>query len=163
MAANSFQRMPQPGDLIEINRGKIQHWAVYIGDGLIIHLTTGPEKTILSISPKATVRKDKMSEVVGTDAYRVNNLLDDTYSPRSPDAIVSDAESRVGQVLPYNLLHRNCEHFATELRYGKPESRQVREAIEAVGEAAAAVVGTASGSGVLASVQVLASSSRSCS
>lgn len=29
----------KPGDLIEIFRGIFQHWAVYIGDGYVVHLT----------------------------------------------------------------------------------------------------------------------------
>ncbi|KAJ8279453.1 hypothetical protein COCON_G00065190 [Conger conger] len=129
----SFQKLPQPGDLIEINRGKIQHWGVYIGDNAIVHLTTDAEKN--GLSTNGIVRMDKMSEVVGTDECRVNNLLDDTYKPRSPDAIVSDAKRQVGQKPTYNLLHRNCEHFVTDLRYGKSISRQVQRAIKAVGEA----------------------------
>lgn len=29
---------PQPGDLIEISRALWSHWAVYVGDGYVVHL-----------------------------------------------------------------------------------------------------------------------------
>lgn len=34
---------PQPGDLIEISRLTYSHWAVYVGDGYVVHLP-GPGK-----------------------------------------------------------------------------------------------------------------------
>jgi hypothetical protein len=30
--------------------------------------------------------------------------------------------------LPYNLINYNCQHFASEVQYGKPESEQVKNA-----------------------------------
>ncbi|RVE68832.1 hypothetical protein OJAV_G00095620 [Oryzias javanicus] len=55
----------------------------------------------------------------------------------SPDEIVKKACSLVGASLKYNLKEYNCEHFATELRYGKAESCQV-QTVQAIGAAAAA-------------------------
>lgn len=50
MCCNSYQKpidvkvflscddkKPQPGDLIEISRGLYAHWAVYVGDGFVVH------------------------------------------------------------------------------------------------------------------------------
>lgn len=76
-------------------------------------------------SGKAEVRRDKISKMVGFDRFRINNLLDDKYKPRERYSIVRDACRMVGQELPYSIATHNCEHFVTELRYGKPESRQV--------------------------------------
>lgn len=78
-------------------------------------------------SGKAQVRRQKIWEVAGSSEFEVNNLLDDEYSPREPLAIVRDACRMVGRELPYCIATQNCEHFVTELRYGKPESRQVRD------------------------------------
>uniref|UniRef100_A0A3B3Q1N8 Retinoic acid receptor responder protein 3-like n=1 Tax=Paramormyrops kingsleyae TaxID=1676925 RepID=A0A3B3Q1N8_9TELE len=74
---------------------------------------------------KAIVKMDNLRHVVGTSKFRINNLLDDVYEPRSVGEILKDAWSWVGQELPYCVFRGNCEHFVTELRYGKPESRQV--------------------------------------
>uniref|UniRef100_A0A3B3Q233 Retinoic acid receptor responder protein 3-like n=1 Tax=Paramormyrops kingsleyae TaxID=1676925 RepID=A0A3B3Q233_9TELE len=120
---------PKPGDLIEIFRVGYQHWAIYVGDGCIIHLvpaTCGGSYSMMSVlHDKAIVKMDNLRHVVGTSKFRINNLLDDVYEPRSVGEILKDAWSWVGQELPYCVFRGNCEHFVTELRYGKPESRQV--------------------------------------
>ncbi|KAJ8405168.1 hypothetical protein AAFF_G00321590 [Aldrovandia affinis] len=137
MAPTLFEEKPQVGDLIEIFRGTYQHWVVYIGDGYIIHLAPpteaahGGSYSMMSVlCDKAIVKKEGLWEVVGTDQYTINNRLDDKYQPRSADAILRDAERLLGQELPYCVFQGNCEHFATELRYGKAESRQVQTAME---------------------------------
>ncbi|KAM3850604.1 phospholipase A and acyltransferase 4-like [Diretmus argenteus] len=129
MAPTQFVKEPQPGDLIEISRKGYQHWAVYVGNGEVVHVipiseASGVSKTLLDTTVRVT--RQTIWDAVGSDGYRVNNLLDDKYQPRQPDLIVEDAHRREGQVLPYCIATRNCEHFVTELRYGKPESRQVR-------------------------------------
>ncbi|MEQ2159333.1 hypothetical protein GOODEAATRI_021744 [Goodea atripinnis] len=78
-------------------------------------------------SSKVTVRRQKIWEVVGSNRFHVNNLLDDECQPREPSIIVSEALKMVGQERLYNAATHNSEHFVTELRYGKPESRQVGE------------------------------------
>ncbi|XP_030224893.1 phospholipase A and acyltransferase 4-like [Gadus morhua] len=136
----------QPGDLIEIFRGSYQHWAVYIGDGLVIHLAPTSENpgagaySMMSIvCDRALVARAGFWDVVGTDEWRINNILDDQCEPRRADLVVQEARRLVGTELPYSVFQSNCEHFATELRYGKAQSRQVRRAGEVV---IAAGVGT---------------------
>uniref|UniRef100_A0A672J6S6 Uncharacterized LOC115403164 n=1 Tax=Salarias fasciatus TaxID=181472 RepID=A0A672J6S6_SALFA len=126
------QQNPEPGDLIEIFRGGYQHWAVYVGDGYVVHLTVasdvrGSSSNSLSSVPnkKALVKKEKLQDVAGTDEWKINNILDSDSCPRPVDVIVRKACALVGRKLPYFLSSHNCEHFATELRYGWPESRQV--------------------------------------
>ena len=34
---------PRPGDLVEIFRPGYQHWAVYVGGGDVVHMTTSRE------------------------------------------------------------------------------------------------------------------------
>ncbi|KAG7464516.1 hypothetical protein MATL_G00166440 [Megalops atlanticus] len=154
MAPTLFDEKPEPGDLIEIFRGTYQHWAVYIGDGYVIHLAPPTETarggaySMMSVlCDKAIVKKEELWEVVGTDQYRINNLLDDKYKPRSSDAIMREAQNLLEQERPFSVFRGNCEHFATELRYGKAESRQVRQAVEVgVGVGVATMIGV----GVLA-------------
>lgn len=42
-------RRPQRGDLIEIFRGSYRHWAVYVGDGSVVHLVV-PSKSRTHLS-----------------------------------------------------------------------------------------------------------------
>ncbi|KAJ8338000.1 hypothetical protein SKAU_G00369660 [Synaphobranchus kaupii] len=158
-----FDVKPKPGDLIEIFRGPYQHWAVYIGNGFVIHLAPPNTTSTLAntgcataccmntvLSVRTTVKKEELHKVVGNDKYRINNLLDDKYKPRDPCDIVKDAQSLLGQEQPYCVFNRNCEHFSTDLRYGKAESRQVRQAMEVGGVGVAAMIGL----GVLAAAAV---------
>ncbi|XP_041845280.1 phospholipase A and acyltransferase 3-like [Melanotaenia boesemani] len=139
MAPTLYDVKPEPGDLIEIFRGTYQHWAVYIGDGFVVHMAPPSEvpgegvNSMMSVlTEKATVKKEELWDVVGTNQWEINNSLDDKYEPRPVHVIVQEAIALVGEELPYCVFRGNCEHFVNELRYGKAESRQVRKAGEAV-------------------------------
>uniref|UniRef100_A0A672J3J0 LRAT domain-containing protein n=1 Tax=Salarias fasciatus TaxID=181472 RepID=A0A672J3J0_SALFA len=132
MAPTLYNQKPEPGDLIEIFRGPYEHWAVYVGDGYVVHLTAASDvpgsssKNLSSVPNKnGLVYKEKLQDVVGTNKWRVNNILDNKYRPRPVDDIVKDACALVGKKVTYDVSSSNCEHFATGLRYGKPKSRQV--------------------------------------
>lgn len=145
MAPTLYDEKPEPGDLIEIFRGNYQHWAVYVGDGYVVHLAppseipgAGSSSMMSVLSDRAIVKKEELWEVIGTDNWKINNSLDNKHTPRAAHIIVREALALVGTELPYCVLRGNCEHFANELRYGKAESRQVRKAGET-----AVVVGVA--------------------
>ncbi|XP_055087309.1 phospholipase A and acyltransferase 3-like isoform X2 [Periophthalmus magnuspinnatus] len=162
MAPTLFDNPPKPGDLIEIHRGVYEHWAIYVGQNEVVHLIppTHTEDDVLGLgslvqyfdSSSAEVKCEKIWDVVGQDQYHVNNLLDHKYQPQHRNKIVRDALKLVGRVLPYNVARYNCEHFVTDLRYGKAESRQVRNAIAVGGAAVAGVAAVALGAALFASV-----------
>uniref|UniRef100_A0A8C5CHU0 LRAT domain-containing protein n=1 Tax=Gadus morhua TaxID=8049 RepID=A0A8C5CHU0_GADMO len=136
-----LQIKPQPGDLIEIFRGSYQHWAVYIGDGFVVHLAPPSENpgagaySMMSIvCDRALVARAGFWEVVGTDEWRINNILDDQCEPRRADLVVQEARRLVGAELPYSVFQSNCEHFATELRYGKAQVRLLVKSNSPAGE-----------------------------
>ncbi|XP_045870294.1 phospholipase A and acyltransferase 4-like [Meles meles] len=144
-----FGQELKPGDLIEIFRFGYQHWAIYVGEGYVIHLAPSSEypgagsSSIFSVlSSRAVVKWERLQDVVGGCRYRVNNLLDDKYTPRAVDHIIYSAKAKIGQEMEYNVLKKNCEHFVTYLRYGEPESRQVKKATKqiSIGGAAFAVL-----------------------
>ncbi|XP_015233965.1 PREDICTED: HRAS-like suppressor 3 [Cyprinodon variegatus] len=146
MAPTLFDCDAKPGDLIEIVGGIYHHWAVFIGGNEVVHLipSTHGEGDLGELftyldSSKCKVRRQKIWEVVGSKTFHVNNLLDDKYEPHDPSTIVSDAVKIVGEERPYNAATHNSEHFVTELRYGKPESRQVQNAAVIGGVATAGV------------------------
>ncbi|RVE68833.1 hypothetical protein OJAV_G00095630 [Oryzias javanicus] len=66
----------EPGDLIEIFRGNYNHWAVYIGNGYVVHFGA---PNALSGSSNMTgdgiVMKEKLQDVVGKDKWRVKQHL----------------------------------------------------------------------------------------
>uniref|UniRef100_A0A3Q4ME99 LRAT domain-containing protein n=1 Tax=Neolamprologus brichardi TaxID=32507 RepID=A0A3Q4ME99_NEOBR len=121
--------LPQRGDLIEIFRDSYQHWAVYVGDGSVVHLfilhVFAGFNSITVITQRGAVREETLRAVVGNDQWQINNSLDSTYRPRPADVIVTEARSWVGRTITYHSIRRNCEHFATEQRYGVSASQQV--------------------------------------
>lgn len=66
-----------------------------------------------------------LKDVVGNDTYQVNNKYDDTYPPLPVKDIIRRAQRLIGQEVSYDVLGNNCEHFVTQLRYGKAVSGQV--------------------------------------
>ncbi|KAG9475513.1 hypothetical protein GDO78_003750 [Eleutherodactylus coqui] len=119
---------PKPGDLIEFIRPLYQHWGVYVGDGYVVHLTD--QEGISSLSSafggSAVVRKDRLENVANGCNYRVNNKYDKKREPNPPQKVVRAALELVGERMPYSVTSANCEHFATELRYGERYCDQVQ-------------------------------------
>lgn len=62
------------------------------------------------VGKKAEIKMEKVSYVVRTDKWQINNSLDKKHEPRRPDDIVRDARAQVGREFNYNVLSRNCEH-----------------------------------------------------
>uniref|UniRef100_A0A2I3SYK9 Phospholipase A and acyltransferase 3 n=4 Tax=Hominidae TaxID=9604 RepID=A0A2I3SYK9_PANTR len=130
------QPEPKPGDLIEIFRPFYRHWAIYVGDGYVVHLAppsevagAGAASVMSALTDKAIVKKELLYDVAGSDKYQVNNKHDDKYSPLPCSKIIQRAEELVGQEVLYKLTSENCEHFVNELRYGVARSDQVRDVI----------------------------------
>ncbi|KAM9134218.1 phospholipase A and acyltransferase 3-like [Pangshura tecta] len=145
---------PKPGDLIEIFRIGYQHWALYVGNGYVIHLAPPSEyagagsSSIMSVlTDRAVVKRERLQDVAGGDRYQVNNKYDGRCSPLPVSKILMKAKSLVGQEMLYSITWKNCEHFVTELRYGQSMCDQVRDAMFA---GVMAIVGT----GVLLAVAV---------
>ncbi|XP_012633301.1 phospholipase A and acyltransferase 2 isoform X3 [Microcebus murinus] len=131
---------PKLGDLIEIFRFGYEHWAIYVGDGYVVHLAppseiagVGAASVLSALADKAKVKKELLSVVAGGDRYRVNNKHDDKYPPLPSNKIVRRAEEAVGKELRYSLTGDNCEHFVNELRYGVSRSDQVTDAVMTAG------------------------------
>ena len=87
--------------------------------------SSGASSTVSGASVEAQVKTEKLKDVVNGKDWRINNKRDNKWKPRPKKEIVKEAVSMVGKAVKYSLTDRNCEHFATWCRYGKPESLQV--------------------------------------
>ncbi|XP_068056182.1 uncharacterized protein [Anomalospiza imberbis] len=114
---------PQPGDLIEIDRQRHQHWALYLGDGYVINLTpVGKQDLNFGVHkmPVFTrkVKKQRLKEVVQKNKWRVNNESDHDHTPIPVKEIIQCAEQYIDKELTYREFGSNCEHFVKKLRCG---------------------------------------------
>ncbi|XP_048241389.1 phospholipase A and acyltransferase 3-like [Haliotis rufescens] len=144
----------EPGDQVEFIRGVYSHWAVYVGDNEVVHLSgddgargsdMGHTFTISGVEfGKATVRRDNFWDVVGDSEVHKNNSKDEKLEHFKPSEIVRRALSKIGEV-GYNLIFKNCEHFASWCRYNKEQSDQADDLLTglAVGGALVAAFGIA--------------------
>uniref|UniRef100_F7AT59 Phospholipase A and acyltransferase 4 n=1 Tax=Callithrix jacchus TaxID=9483 RepID=F7AT59_CALJA len=126
---------PQPGDLIEIFHIGYEHWALYVGDGYLIHLAppseypkAGSSSALSVLGSSAIVKQERLEDVVGGCHYHINDSLVREYRPRPIQVIINPAKQMVGWKMKYSIVSRNCEHFVTKLRYGKARCKQVERA-----------------------------------
>ena len=96
------------GDLIEIERIKHVHWAVYIGDNNVIHVHENSEEM--------SMNKDKLINVTNGNSWKINNYKDKKTVPRTPEEIVNIANYEYTNP---NVYFRNCKRFAKYCRYHK--------------------------------------------
>jgi len=136
------------GDMIEFKRDVYSHWGIYVGEGYIIHATGEPNvqsgsgsfniasgfSSGVSGLVECKVLKQLLTEVADGFKFYVNNYNDEICEPFPPYAIVKRAFKMVGEYFDYNLLKKNCEHFVTYVRYGKPISKQAEDGLAVAGE-----------------------------
>ncbi|XP_032553919.1 phospholipase A and acyltransferase 1-like [Chiroxiphia lanceolata] len=125
------RHQPKPGDLIEIKRPLYQHWALYLGNGYVIHVTAEDESipplsagSVTILTKKAKAKKQLLEEVVGNNDWEVNNKYDRSRTPLPVEEIIRRAKGCIDKEVTYDLLESNCEHFVTWLRYGEADCSQ---------------------------------------
>jgi len=124
------------------------HDGIYLGDGLVIHLTGG---TPDSGKAAACVQIDSLTRFAAGRPVTVRR-----YSgAHDPEDIVARAMSRLGEG-DYNLIFNNCQHFARWCATGDHESEQVRSVAATTGTVITPLVATALTSTVIAPVGLVA-------
>ncbi|KAL3876946.1 hypothetical protein ACJMK2_034725 [Sinanodonta woodiana] len=129
----------EKGDLVEFPRfkGIYSHWAVYVGDNNVVHLTGDPNaQSSVNANPshvfyicgvmysKAKVQLDNFFAVAAKSKARKNNNKDIIFSPDDTGSIVQRALNKIGDDIGYHILWKNCEYFASWCRYGEGWSNQ---------------------------------------
>lgn len=141
----------QKGDVLGVSRSSLyEHYAVYIGNGKVIHYCgenndfTG-RVTIHEAPMKEFLKGAKNFFIVWFDngrpvkiqkstSFIFNSSLDfynGTYQRKrrkvlSADETIRRARSRIGEE-NYNLVANNCEHFAMWCKTGIAESSQIKQ------------------------------------
>ncbi|CEF61881.1 LRAT-like domain-containing protein [Strongyloides ratti] len=124
----NLKKFLKPGDMIEFDNtilgGSVpySHWGIFLGiienKHIIIHVAR--ESNYIKFNDG----DEKKSRFNGMKA-KINNFLDQAIIPNSVKAIRRNAIKALDRDAKYDLVQNNCEHFATELRYGIKVSMQV--------------------------------------
>ncbi|XP_055487523.1 phospholipase A and acyltransferase 3-like [Leucoraja erinacea] len=134
------------GDLIEIPRTLgYKHWAIYIGHGDVVHLTSDGASGDVSFrfsssAEVAVIKREPLTEVTAGDPCYVNNCSDTRFEAIPVAKIINKAKKSIGRKVHYNVLKQNCEHFVNKLRYGEKISYQAEDASLAIGVGSIATV-----------------------
>ena len=116
----------KPGDHIMVNESLYYHHMI------VVEVVSYNTITVIHNSKEAGSVEEKHVD------YKPEDIILLVYSsPYSRQDIIRRARQRIGK--EYHLLWDNCEHFATEMRTGEGQSRQVQKAV-ALG---AAILGAA--------------------
>lgn len=119
------------GDHIKVRRRGYTHHGVDLGDGRVIHYSGLAES--LAGGPVEVISHDNFADGRELEVVHHRQRLD-------PDEAVERARSRVGEDR-YNVVLRNCEHFATWAVTGRERSTQVRAAAATLGTTLALALG----------------------
>ena len=127
-------KTPEYGNMIRVHAGSIYHYGIYVSDDEIIQFGLAP------IARPNMKDCDVEVCVSNIDTFLCGNFLEvgepekkDQKKLRSPDAIVFEARSRIGEK-NYNILYNNCEHFVYRCVLGEhycSQTENVRELFKA--------------------------------
>ena len=142
----SSEEFVRVGDVIGVSRGAYEHYAIYIGDGQVIHyegdfsdfkgrisirkapfsdfLKRNKSYFVVSFEGKYPVKIQSTTKFIANGYYECKNTrINKVFSP---EETVQRALNRVGETR-YNLISNNCEHFAMWCKTGVSESMQVNK------------------------------------
>lgn len=129
------QKDLKPGDILGVSRGMYEHYAVYIGNGEVIHYAAETS----DFRGGAAIRRAPFQNFLGTaKSYFVVCFPEDIFC-FSAEETVRRAEEKLGET-KYSLISNNCEHFAIWCKTGCTESQQVETAIQKITEIITVVV-----------------------
>lgn len=108
-----------PGQHVKVRRGSIYHYGIYMGFHSGMHLVAEQAKP-------ADGGKKRLTEWKEFAVGRVEVVEHPNGLP--PAQVIANVQ-RWPQNAPYDLIMRNCEHFATSCATGLHESTQVNGVI----------------------------------
>ncbi|MCK5861135.1 MAG: lecithin retinol acyltransferase family protein [Candidatus Hydrogenedentes bacterium] len=142
---NNHKAVPEPGDIIGVNRGIYQHYGIYAGDNQVIHYTADssdidPENAEIQETTLEYFLRDETEFFIldynaptafsrwhmETDNEGEEKEEEEGPALFSREEILQRARTRLGEH-KYNLLVNNCEHFVVWCKTGISQSRQVRQ------------------------------------
>lgn len=130
---SAYDLQPEIGDLIQIDRVLYTDWALYVGNGNVVHVSGLDMDNNEIPSDTAVVRLSSLGDVAIVSGVRVNNksvgAKERGLEPLPIDDILERCYSCLDKEVDFNMLTRNSEHYVTEWKYGQGWSDQVNYSI----------------------------------
>ncbi len=111
---------PQMGDIVRVKVSFYYHYGIFVSENEVIQfgLADGPSKSADEIFVLAS---DVDTFLMGGELEVGEADGDEKKKLRSREEIVEIARKRIGEG-GYDILHNNCEHFATDCVFGESSS-----------------------------------------
>ena len=120
----------QVGDLVEFDRIVYKHWAVYVGDNKIVHYNkVGKVGEIVCEDIDSYISDFVLFRRAKKKKMGIMNRIVHESPHFSGKQVAERALSKLGMT-SYNLLFKNCEHFAKWCKYNVPMSEQIENGVE---------------------------------
>lgn len=126
---SAYDLQSEVGDLIQIDRVLYTDWALYVGNGNVVHVSSLDMDNNEIPSDTAMVRLSSLADVAGPSGVRVNNksvgAKERGLEPLPLDEVLQNCYSELEKQVGFNMLTRNSEHYVTDWKYGRGWSDQV--------------------------------------
>ncbi|XP_013089958.1 phospholipase A and acyltransferase 3-like isoform X4 [Biomphalaria glabrata] len=118
-------RKAKNGERVQFLRKGYSHWALYVGQDLVVHLWNphisllGVITTLVWWSTAVSVRQDNYRAVERGSRIKINRSMDKYLTPLPENTILENANrSLAANECGYNAFLYNCEHFVNKCRFG---------------------------------------------
>ncbi len=111
---------PLQGDIIRVKVKFYYHYGIYVSGDEIIQFGL-PDNEGINPDEIEVLSTDINTFLNGGNLETAKLTFHENIKRRSRKATVEYARGRIGQK-GYNILHNNCEHFASECVFGKRKS-----------------------------------------
>ncbi len=121
----------KPHDIIEIRRRGYSHYAIYVGNGYVQHLSHEYNlfKNVYS-TRNGQILREKLIDITGKDLCRINNKKKSAKKrglvPQESQQIKAYLDAWENTSIEYSIYSFNCEHIVTQWKFGNAFSDQVK-------------------------------------
>ncbi len=116
---------PKAGDIIRVKVRFYHHYGIYTGEETVVQFGL-PDNTGIDPETIKVMESDLADWAQYGPAETAVLTKEEKKKRRAPKEAVAIARSRIGEG-GYNILHNNCEHFATDCVLGEKTSNFLDE------------------------------------
>lgn len=125
---NWSEKTPVFGDMIRTKVRFYYHYGIFVSDGEVIQFGL-PNDPFRSADQIHVIRTDITAFLQGGELEVMTPEKQERKQMRTPEQIVTIARQRIGEG-GYDILHNNCEHFASDCVFGQPQSTFLQDVRE---------------------------------